>query len=675
MARIRLLLRRLDADADDLLRRRRVAHVRARHLSLRARDVTDRPRRSEQLRPDAEAQRGVKLEVREQDAALGRDRESLQRGGVKQREEDERVVIAMLPLDEIHQSRRRGAQPPHPLDFVLARLSAGEHAARQLPEGDLIVELVDREPPDEDAAHTIRPLHVLVLPRQRIPRGGGQHVHVVTFADLLGEQPRRVFGSAADFRAVSRGDERKLHACASCRTGPVGSAATTSAAGGRMRRRRANQPGSCLHRGNVPLAAKPFEHGEVLALDHGPIVVALVIRQPVPSEIRRQDPVAEQGVERGGEFTFVPIIQTGVAAEALAHQHVAPGVGEHRAAECPRFERDHGQAFVARRHHERLGRGQCIELVAIAHVAEVTNAGVRWNRKDRRPNQHQVERPGAARRVLREKVEQLLAPLVGVDPADVDDEGAVQAELLPRPLGRDIGWNLGPDANDNAGDVLVPGDGVDERALLERVVHDGAHSAENRAKQCQTQCRVALHRWDEHRAIGNRARTMVGVVISRAEEQDEVEVASARAQARHELAADGPFAVQPLQLFLQRVDRVEYLVRATGEFGEMALPRDRKALDPHAVDLGDSLRKLVAPGEIVARTGGQHAHLGVLAQPLRDVSCVQLCAAVDLSAVALHDDRKLHPSTHSPRERCQFPAPNGCRATNSQALGVGSWPS
>ena len=58
--------------------------------------------------------------------------------------------------------------------------------------------------------------------------------------------------------------------------------------------------------------------------------------------------------------------QPGVAAHALALQHVALRVGEHRLAHRPRFERDHRQALEVRRHDQQLRRGHRVVLVLIA---------------------------------------------------------------------------------------------------------------------------------------------------------------------------------------------------------------------------------------------------------------------------------------------------------------------
>ena len=56
--------------------------------------------------------------------------------------------------------------------------------------------------------------------------------------------------------------------------------------------------------------------------------------------------LAEWASHRPAELSGVLVIQPGVAANALAEQHIAASVGEHRLAERPGFERHHGQALI-----------------------------------------------------------------------------------------------------------------------------------------------------------------------------------------------------------------------------------------------------------------------------------------------------------------------------------------
>ena len=69
---------------------------------------------------------------------------------------------------------------------------------------------------------------------------------------------------------------------------------------------------------------------------------------------------------------------------------------------------------------------------------------------------------------------------------------------------------------------------------------------------------------------------------------------------------------------------------------------DPKPADGNAVHDFHPGRKLVAPRHVVARARREHVNGGVPGQVLGDVAGVQLGAAVDVGAVALHHDSELH---------------------------------
>ena len=101
----------------------------------------------------------------------------------------------MLTLEVVDQARRRRTEPAHPLELFGSCARAGEQPARELLEGSSIVALGDREMPHQHAANAVCALGVFVFPGQRIARARRQHVDVVALADLLGEQPARMFGA------------------------------------------------------------------------------------------------------------------------------------------------------------------------------------------------------------------------------------------------------------------------------------------------------------------------------------------------------------------------------------------------------------------------------------------------------------------------------------------------
>src|SRR3954465_5145168 len=87
---------------------------------------------------------------------------------------------------------------------------------------------------------------------------------------------------------------------------------------------------------------------------------------------------------------------------------------------------------------------------------------------------------------------------------------------------------------------------------------------------------------------------------------------------------------------------LEHAIRPPSERFDVAFSIDREAVRWHAVDVLDAGWVLVAPGDIVPRTSRQHTDLRVASEVLRYITRVQLGAAIDVGAVALHDDSQLH---------------------------------
>src|SRR5215211_5349930 len=95
----------------------------------------------------------------------------------------------MLASDVVDQPRGPGTRALHPFKLVVPRPGTREQTIRKLPGGLRIARLSDREPAHERPAHTVHSLAVFVLPRACVTRARCEHVHIVTLADLLGEQP------------------------------------------------------------------------------------------------------------------------------------------------------------------------------------------------------------------------------------------------------------------------------------------------------------------------------------------------------------------------------------------------------------------------------------------------------------------------------------------------------
>ena len=398
-----------------------------------------------------------------------------------------------------------------------------------------------------------------------------------------------------------------------------------------------------LHRPRRCLLRQLFQHVDILLLDHRPGVVLLEERAPVATECRLQ---ARTGVDRPhglGELVKAAVEQAGVTADALALQHVALGVGEHRLAHGPRLERHHRQALEIRGHDQQLGGGHRVVLVLVFEEAQVMNARMRRNCHVRCTDQHQVHAIDQRRAVVFEELEQLEAALVLVDAANVDRESVAHLELLAeaaavRPFG-----NLGANADHDARHRLVVRDALDQRLFLERVVHQRANAAEHRRENGQAQRPVALGGRHQNGLRRHRAAAVERVVIAEAEEDEEVVVGFVRLDVVDERRAGGPFGIEPRQFIAQRVRLREDLGRPLRELDRVALDRHREAVDRNPVDDLQAGWQLVLPRDVIAmRAGREHLDLDVLGQMLRDVTGMLLGTAVDVSTVPLDDDRDLH---------------------------------
>ena len=115
--------------------------------------------------------------------------------------------------------------------------------------------------------------------------------------------------------------------------------------------------------------------------------------------------------------------------------------------------------------------------------------------------------------------------------------------------------------------------------------------------------RIALDRRHEHRARRRRARPVIRVVIAGAEEQQEVDLGGGTADARQQVAADRPFALEPVELVLPRVGVVEDALGVAGKSWELPLARDAEALDRDAMDGISTGGKSSRQRQIVARAG------------------------------------------------------------------------
>ena len=202
-------------------------------------------------------------------------------------------------------------------------------------------------------------------------------------------------------------------------------------------------------------------------------------------------------------------------------------VGEHRPAERPRFERDHRQALVIRRHDQRFGGRQHVELVLIGHETEMADPRMRRNRHRRRADQHQIQiasrgfqvADGRNRRARRTPCSRRSVRRRATNGRDSPNFclarcGSVAAGITE------------PTPTTTPGTSSLCARRLDRGALLERVVHDRADAAEDRLEDREPERRLALRRRHEHRALRDRARAVVRLVVAHAEQQDEIELAA-----------------------------------------------------------------------------------------------------------------------------------------------------
>src|SRR5262245_17744191 len=116
----------------------------------------------------------------------------------------------MLTFQMIDQPGSRRPEPPYPLHLLAARTRNAGDSIREEPESMCVVRLIHQEPAEHYATDPVGAFSVVVLPRRRLAGGGRQHVDIVAFAQLLGEQPAGMLGPRRDLHSVARRDERKL---------------------------------------------------------------------------------------------------------------------------------------------------------------------------------------------------------------------------------------------------------------------------------------------------------------------------------------------------------------------------------------------------------------------------------------------------------------------------------
>src|SRR4030095_5896787 len=146
-----------------------------------------------------------------QHAALLCDLETADCQWMPQPEEHQRVVLSMLSLDVLQEAAAPGPDVPYPAQFVHAGSRRLFQPAGELRKRGSLGHCADGESSNEGAPDAIGTFRVLVLPRRGIARGRRQNIDIVTFGDLLRQQPAGVLRAGAELGAISGCDEGKLH--------------------------------------------------------------------------------------------------------------------------------------------------------------------------------------------------------------------------------------------------------------------------------------------------------------------------------------------------------------------------------------------------------------------------------------------------------------------------------
>ena len=275
---------------------------------------------------------------------------------------------------------------------------------------------------------------------------------------------------------------------------------------------------------------------------------------------------------------------------------------------------------------------------------------MRRNRQQRITDEDERELAGDVTEIPLKEFEQFVAAFVLIDAADVNGKRTADVVLLPKPVRLRIVWHVRADADDNAGNLVIAGDGMDHRAFFGGVVHHAANASKQRLEDREANRFVALGRGHEHRARRRRSGAVIRVVVPVAEEDEEVVVGGVRGDVLRQRTARGSLSVDPAELVRQRMGLVEHTIRLLGEPVGIALPLHAKPPHRHAVDRLDAGGALVAPRHVVGRARRQHFDVGVPCEVFRDVAGVELRAAIDVRSISLDDDGDFHCDSSSPSE-------------------------
>ena len=131
---------------------------------------------------------------------------------------------------------------------------------------------------------------------------------------------------------------------------------------------------------------------------------------------------------------------------------------------------------------------------------------------------------------------------------------------------------------------MVARNGPDQRTFLERVVHECAHAAKDGSKDTEPQRAITLGRRNQKSLGCDRTHSVVRVVVTETEEDEEVEGVLVVSNERDQCRACRSLGLEPGQFLAQRMAFREHPLRQFAEGVRFAFLGDRKATDLHAMD-------------------------------------------------------------------------------------------
>ena len=205
------VLRDVDADARHLFEQRAIPELVLHEPPFALGQIAEGRRLAEDVLEDAETDGRLVVGRRDEHAPRGDDLEAEHRRRIEVREEDQDVVLALVPLQVFDERRAPRSLLLEPLELVGAAVRVVVDPLGQLVERLDVARGGAGEAPHRHAADAVHALRIFVLPGHVVAGAGGQHLDVVLEGEPLGEQPAQLFGSAQDFGAVALDDEGEFH--------------------------------------------------------------------------------------------------------------------------------------------------------------------------------------------------------------------------------------------------------------------------------------------------------------------------------------------------------------------------------------------------------------------------------------------------------------------------------